>query len=208
MIPYIEEKSEVTEEFYNKYCVSCGSQRCTRSGEWLEGCQHYKVYNKLQPCKEETMDRKNTDNWAKWDLPDGYEFQDKDGNIINTSVIRLVKKQIQYPKTYEECRKLSELNCNPYSEIILSNIPIHEFCKLIVARNTYWKIAGEQMDLGKPWEPDTCQIVHSIARYSNEVVRHDDMYGRFFILEFPTAEMRDSFYENFKDLIENVKELL
>lgn len=29
-----------------------------------------------------------------------------------------------------------------------------------------------------------------------------------YLLDFPTAEMRDAFYENFKDLIEQCKELL
>ena len=26
--------------------------------------------------------------------------------------------------------------------------------KLIICRDVYWKIYGEQMGLGKPWEPD------------------------------------------------------
>ena len=30
------------QEFYKKYCLLCGSQRCEREGEWLEGCSHYK----------------------------------------------------------------------------------------------------------------------------------------------------------------------
>lgn len=64
------------------------------------------------------------------------------------------------------------------------------------------------MGLGKPWEPDDYQIVYSIGRDSNRISLCDDMFGGYFILEFPTAEMRDAFYETFKDLIELCKELL
>jgi hypothetical protein len=47
--PYKEETMEVSEEFFNKYCIKCGSQRCTAEGEWLEECKHY---------KEETVEEK------------------------------------------------------------------------------------------------------------------------------------------------------
>lgn len=51
---------------------------------------------KLQPYKEETMERT-----IKIDIPKGYEFFgiDDDNKVV------LTKKQFQYPKTYEECAK-------------------------------------------------------------------------------------------------------
>jgi hypothetical protein len=64
------------------------------------------------------------------------------------------------------------------------------------------------MGLGKPWELDDCQIVYSIGRDFNRISLCNDMFGGYFILEFPTAEMRDTFYENFKSSIEDCKELL
>ena len=61
------------------------------------------------------------------------------GGTGNKSVVN--KKQSQYPTTYEECRELTaqwkEYDCNPNSELILSESPVHDFCKLIVARNIY-----------------------------------------------------------------------
>ena len=30
------------EKFKQEYCLTCGSQRCTRENEWLEGCPHYR----------------------------------------------------------------------------------------------------------------------------------------------------------------------
>ena len=146
--------------------------------------------------------------------PEGYQFTDEDGNVINTTTIVLEKKKREYPKTYKECHEImvqwKEYDCNPNSELILCDVPIHDFCKLIVARNIYWKIAGEEMGLGKPWEPDWKDgSIKYVILYD-----HNEIHADFFnctanrILSFPTEEMRDAFYENFKDLIESVKELL
>lgn len=132
----------------------------------------------------------------------------------------IVRRKPQYPKTYEECCKV--LNLTKYPPALVPNkatyisqyedfpcyYEIQKLAQLLVCRNAYWKIAGEQMGLGKPWEPDTCQIVYSIGRDSNRISLCNDMFGGYFILEFPTKEMRDTFYENFKDSIEQCKELL
>lgn len=32
------------EKFKEKYCLVCGSQRCTGESEWLEGCPDYRQY--------------------------------------------------------------------------------------------------------------------------------------------------------------------
>ena len=31
-------------DFYKTYCDRCGSQRCDRSEEWMDGCPHYKEW--------------------------------------------------------------------------------------------------------------------------------------------------------------------
>ena len=80
------------------YCVS-KVVKYNVHGYWLSA-------ENLQPYKEENMEEKNYDDCIKWDLPVGYEFQDKEGNVINTDTIKLVKKQPQLPKTYEECCKV------------------------------------------------------------------------------------------------------
>ena len=150
--------------------------------------------------------------WKKYSLPEGYEFHDDKGNVINTSTIELVKKQPEYPKTYEECHELmvqwKEYDCNPNSELILCESPIHDFCKLIVARNIYWKIAGEQMGLGKSWKQDYDDRCFIIANNNGNIHTYEYHGSNNVILAFPTAEMRDAFYENFKDLIEECKVFL
>ena len=139
---------------------------------------------------------------------DNYEIKEENGKYY------AVKKKSKYPKTYEECHELivqwRECDCNPNSELVLCDVPIHDFCKLIVARNAYWKIAGEQMGLGKPWEPnwtDNYQKKFTISYYQGEInLTNGPNVHR--LLAFPTQEMRDAFYENFKALIEQCKELL
>ena len=43
----------------------------------------------------------------EFNLPEGYEFKDENGNIINATKIVLKKKRKEYPKTYEErCKVL------------------------------------------------------------------------------------------------------
>lgn len=171
--------------------------------------------------KEETMNRKyNVEEYLKvWEetekglevvVNDNFELKEDNGKFY------IIKKQSQYPKTYGECHKLmvewKEYDCNPNSELILCESPIHDFCKIIVARNIYWKIAGEQMGLGKPWKPDYTNPdinLYVIINIHNRLEKVKYGYGfQYCILTFPTAEMRDTFFENFKDLIETCKELL
>ena len=240
--PYKEQETKkVSTEFFDKYCKKCGSQRCTAEGEWLEECRHYKeettdkankaVFDANAQCcdimnhliKEETMNRKyNVEEYLKvWEetenglevvVNDNFELKEDNGKFY------IIKKQPQYPKTYEECHKLmvqwKEYDCNPNSELILCESPIHDFCKIIVARNIYWKIAGEQMGVEKPWQPDydSGADKYGIIVSFNAITKTENstQWERHVnkILEFPTAEMRDVFLENFKDLIERCKDLL
>lgn len=113
-------------------------------------------------------------------------------------------RQSKYPKTYEECCDiLGGNNTIHVKELIL-------FKQLINARNAYWKIAGEEMGLGKPFEPDwsnAAQRKYCIVNTEGNVLKWVQKTTNK-ILAFPTEEMRDAFYENFKDLIEKCKELL
>ena len=146
-----------------------------------------------------------------WECPQGYQFVDENGNVINSTKILLKKKE--YPKTYEECNRIMgvELWNTLWGEDATEyegqmEDLIDAFIRLKVCRDAYWKIAGEEMGLGKPWEP-TMETVYCISRNDN-VIKCSYRGGNSNILEFPTPEMRDVFYENFKELIERCKELL
>jgi hypothetical protein len=115
-----------------------------------------------------------------------------------------VKKKPKYPKTYDECCEildvLGNINIEGYKKGLLLS-----FQKLLICRDAYWKIAGEEMSLGKPWEPDFPQ--DSGSKYSMLFANCVSTTGSR-ILVFPTEEMRYTFYENFKDLIEKCKKFL
>lgn len=135
-----------------------------------------------------------------------------------------VKKKPKYPTTYEECIGKLPINWDNKVEGYKSEL-LNNFQKLFICRDVYWKIAGEEMGLVKPWKPDYTNpnekrfAIHSyVVRGEDGVYRLIPVYskigemrdalGERHILEFPTEEMRDAFYENFKDLIEECNELL
>ena len=143
---------------------------------------------------------------------DGYIFKDENGNVINAKKIVLEKKKATYPKTYEECAK--ELGYNqvmPKDHILgYKGTLLSSFQQLLICRDAYWKIAGEEMGLGKPWEPDWKndeQLKYIIICRRGCIIK--DIYtAKGVILAFPTAEMRDDFKENFDKDIELCKEFL
>jgi hypothetical protein len=110
-----------------------------------------------------------------------------------------VNKNPKYPKTYEEC--CQHLGCDDR----LSTNKLVLLKQLINARNAYWKIAGEEMGLNKSWEPDWDNLStnHEFIKINKGCFTYSSR-----VLVFPTEEMRDAFYENFEDLIEECKELL
>lgn len=192
-------KEEIIEEGTNKAVFEGNAQSCD-------------IMNDI--IKEEAMEEKGTleqiDLTRELRIADevevilgDYEFVLKDGKTF------FVKKKSQYPKTYKECCDVLGLytmanDAQGYKEDL-----IIRFQELIIARDAYWKIAGEEMGLDKPWKPDWNNVSdkHCIYFVSGEIWL-TECQTRQCTLAFPTAEMRDEFYENFKELIESCKELL
>lgn len=147
-----------------------------------------------------------------------YEIVVRDGKTY------AVRKKLTYPITYVECCKVLGISyraqlsyTNPDVErgnIYLTKEKhiLDSFMKLRICRNAYWKIAGEEMGLDKPWRPNWIsgreEEKYCIGTHCYEIWHNFSEYGGNEILAFPTMEMRDAFYENFKDLIECCKELL
>ena len=145
--------------------------------------------------------------------PEGYQFVDENGNVINATKIAWRKRKKEYPKTYEECCKV--LGYDDRETYCICHTGANErlfesMYRLKVCRDAYWKIAGEEMELGKPWGPDWEDyttykfIIHTIK---------DKIYYGISLVEnntftFPTEEMRDAFKENFDPDIRICKELL
>ena len=200
---------------------------------YLFGC-NYKTStlptDYLQPYKEETMEERkyaelrmpldDDDKLATEVTIDDNKILPPENHLIgkitkveNGMLVEFVKKQPQYPKTYKECCEVLSLN----SERATWGIEGLEykrrlivcFQRLLICRDAYWKVAGEQMGLGKPWEHDMSKDEFSSAiSYQYGYIQKCEVRHQNEILIFPTKEMRDAFYENFKELIELVKELL
>lgn len=86
---------------------------------------------------------------------------------------------------------------------------LHALQKLLVCRDAYWKLYGEEMGLGEPWEPDfsSHEEKFSISVFDRRVVYIVNQCDNI-ILTFPTREMRDVFYDYFEELINECKEFL
>lgn len=148
-----------------------------------------------------------------WICPDGYIFKDENGNVINATKIVLEKKKKEYPNNFYHCVRTLGLHSQPADASKYKTELIRKLQTLLVCRDAYWKIAGEEMGLGKPWEPDwngKLYYLYYNPTNTTGVVRGFTSDGvlAYVVLAFPTAEMRDAFYENFKELIEVCKELL
>lgn len=111
----------------------------------------------------------------------------------------------KYPTSYEECCKITEDVADASLTCFACKL-LNDFQKLLLCRDAYWEIAGRELGLDTPWEPTT-ETVYGISRTA-DLICQTHRYGNSKILEFPTREMRDAFYENFKDLIESCKTLL
>jgi hypothetical protein len=129
--------------------------------------------------------------------------------VIENGKCFVVRKQSKYPNTHEECCKVLGINSinndnKGYRWELLCGLQ-----ELFICRDAYWKIAGEQMGLGKHWEYDMSKDEFSPAiSYQYGYIQKCEIRHQNKILIFPTKEMRDAFYENFKELMESVKELL
>ena len=138
-------------------------------------------------------------------LGDRFELKIVDGKYY------AVRKKPKYPKNYADCCKV--IGCRAI--IRFTGLDDEEenlygkFIALKRCRDAYWKMAGEQMGLGKPWEPDwnESKPKYTIAVIENKLVKHYAL-TQHCILAFPTEEMREVFHDNFKDLIETCKVLL
>ena len=176
----------------NNDCEKCGLIRNSTGCLFMDNCPHNKQKNIIV-------------------IPEDYIIKDENGNIINATKIVLEKKGKGYPKTYEECCKVLDWNHRDYDRVGYKSELLCKLQVLLLCRDAYWKIAGEEMGLGKPWKLSIGTPIYYI--YYNRTVgtikndHADDIQGNI-ILAFPTAEMRDAFYENFKELIESCKELL
>ena len=134
-------------------------------------------------------------------LGDKFELKTKDGKYY---AVRKKPKKLIYPTTYTECKNMIPKNVY-YGYSMFMTLQ-----NLIICRDVYWQIYGKQTGLGEPWKPDWSNDDETkFCIYTTQNIISLDIFGvDNKILAFPTEEMRDAFYENFKKEIEQCKELL
>lgn len=187
---WTDEMIEGLVEDENNNCENCGLIRNSTRCLFMDNCPHNKQKNIIE-------------------IPENYVLKDENSNVINATKIVLEKKKKEYPKTYEECYKimgvkLSDCYIQGYKSPLLEDLQ-----ELLICRDAYWKIAGEEMGLGKPWEPDWDNVSDKYCIYFvSGNAWSKECQTRQCPFAFPTPEMRDAFYENFKEDIEICKELL
>lgn len=206
------------------YSIVEGTHRDYFTDEMIEGL----VEDENKPIYEDEVEDVFYSTPARMVCPSGYEFRDENGNTINAKMIVLNKKKNKYPKTYEECCKILGCKANHFftdfsyngCDVEISDYEnkiddlLQTFRKLRYCRDAYWKIAGDEMGLGKPWEPDYDSGVdkygiicmNGVIQESNPTTNWERHLNK--ILDFPTKEMRDTFKENFDPDIEICKEFL
>ena len=164
----------------------------------IESCKGVE-YNDIKVSYLSINDKEYADE-IEVNLGDDYEYK------FEMNRLYICKKKPLYPKTYQDCHDILD-NENKINVFTICN-----FAKLLEARNAYWKIAGEKMGLDKPWEPIWYSNIddekYAILKHGSKITKCKIQDLRNAALIFPTAEMRDTFYENFKDLIERCKDLL
>lgn len=146
-----------------------------------------------------------TENGLEVCVAEGYEMIEKNGQFY------IVKQKTKYPIDYDECCEVLNTHLSNVTRPIgWKEKLISKFQELIICRDAYWKIAGDEYQLGKPWEPDwtnNYQKKWTINFYQGEINLTNGPNVHF-VLAFPEEEMRDIFYENFKKLIEQCREFL
>lgn len=154
------------------------------------------------------------DNRKEIIIPQGWEIDEVRGNKI---ILMESKKEL--PKTWGECiAKIRDLeyidrNCiykatfsaetasNHINDIPIGlGKPMLALCKLLVCREVYrqgWKPSWTNANKNK----------YCIINNFNKIETSINAYISR-VLSFQSAEIRDQFLENFKDLIEEAKELI
>ena len=147
-------------------------------------------------------------------IPQGWEVDKVEGNKI---ILKESKKEL--PKTWEECiTKIKDLeyisnNGGIYkldfnADMVTNQIndipiglgkPILALMQLLVCREVY------RQDWKPNWEDN--KIKYCIERVENCITEETyTLTAR--VLSFQSAEIRDEFLKNFRDLIEEAKELI
>ena len=133
-------------------------------------------------------------------IPKGYKFKER---LYDKFVF---EKMNERPTNINEASEI--LGLGMFEQERYRNGQLYTLRELLLFRDAWWMMADN-------WKPDYNDCTEEkyfstklfIYVYRDEIC-HGSCELTHHFLTFPTAEMRDAFHENFKDLIEICKELL
>ncbi len=138
------------------------------------------------------------DHRCLYRIPYWLEIEKAEGDEII-----LKPRIISSPKTINDCLYFLKLDPRFLDGVIgYRGKDLSALQKLLICRDAYWKFADD-------WHPDwqDSELKYCIKSIGADVVKGSDA-TICCILAFPTEELRDAFWDNFKDLIVECKELL
>lgn len=161
-------------------------------------------------------------DWDKFQIPEkllANKWDEHSPKDVAERLTSFTTPKKVYPKTYDECCEV--LGISSYFEPEIRNATTeecHKFTKLMRlkrCRDAYWKLYGEEIGLGKPWEPDYNEESYEqgspikyVIYYTGSHITKGQKCTPSYILSFPTEEICDTFKENFDPDIEICKEFL
>lgn len=147
-------------------------------------------------------------------IPEGYEI-DKEASTFEYIVFKEIKKQL--PKSWEELEHALGYYTDSASNIM-------KYCGAPAIPNKNIFATEEQAEASialaqlsqlrevyrQGWEPDwtDSSIKYCITRYKDNTLARDAYTSNHHFLAFQSVEVRDEFFVNFKDLIEQASPLL
>ena len=138
------------------------------------------------------------DHRCLYRIPHWLEIEKAEGDEII-----LKPKIMEPPKTINDCLYYLELDPRFFYGVVgYSSKELSDLQKLLICRDAYWMFAGN-------WSPDwqDSNLKYCIKSMGADVVKGSDA-TICCILAFPTEELRDAFWDNFKGLIVECKKLL
>lgn len=157
-------------------------------------------------------------DWDLFQIPEKEKANVWDGHTpqdVANRIRKFLTPKPTYPKTFEECCYILDIDFIENDVKGYKDEQLYNLQKLLICRDAYWKLYGTRMCSKRFWEPDYddgedgnyFSTKFFIYCYRNKLNRGSAEMTQY-TLAFPTEEIRDDFFENFKDLIEQCKEFL
>lgn len=151
------------------------------------------------------------------DIPEGYEIDFEETKKLGPVVL----KKLDRPKNWAELLKMIDGKESFWYDSSLGHcvkgeveacIGLGEFMDNETAEAfvALWKLLSYRKAWIGKWEPDwtNCDAKFVIITNNNNIEHSGYSFYVSSPMSFPTKEMRDEFYESFKDLLEVAKPLL